>query len=142
MTMHVLVPIDDSPQAMDALRLALDTFPTATITLLTVIDPIEAGYRAESVLPSYSETWYESKQEAAEQRFEEARDVAADTDVDLETVTEVGRPSRLIVEYAQEHDIDHVVMGSHGRSGVARVLLGSVAEAVVRRSPVPVTIVR
>ena len=142
MTMHVLVPLDDSPQAMDALRLALDTFPTATITLLTVIDPIEAGYRAESVLPSYSETWYESKQEAAEQRFEEARGLAADTDVDLETVTEVGRPSRLIVEYAEEHDVDHVVMGSHGRSGVARVLLGSVAEAVVRRSPVPVTIVR
>jgi nucleotide-binding universal stress UspA family protein len=57
-------------------------------------------------------------------------------------VTEIGRPSRAIVEYAEEHDIDHIVMGSHGRSGVTRILLGSVAETVVRRSPVPVTIVR
>jgi len=43
---------------------------------------------------------------------------------------------------APSHDVDHVVMGSRGRSGVGRVLFGSVAEAVTRRASVPVTIVR
>ena len=47
-----------------------------------------------------------------------------------------------IVEYVETHDVDHVVIGSHGRKGLSRVLLGSVAELVVRRSPVPVTVVR
>lgn len=39
-------------------------------------------------------------------------------------------------------DVDHVAVGSHGRSGVSRLLLGSVAESVMRRPPVPVTVVR
>jgi len=54
----------------------------------------------------------------------------------------VGRPARAIEECAEEAAVDHVVIGSHGRDGIARILLGSVAETVVRRSPVPVTAVR
>jgi len=46
------------------------------------------------------------------------------------------------VEYAEESDVDHIVIGSHGRSGVSRILLGSVAESVVRRADMPVTVVR
>ena len=61
---------------------------------------------------------------------------------DVERALEVGRPTRTIVEYADEHDIDQIVMGSHGRSGMSRILLGSVAEIVVRRATVPVTVVR
>jgi len=48
--------------------------------------------------------------------------------------TVAGVPSREIVAYARDHGIDLIVMGTHGRTGVSRVLLGSVAEAVVRRS--------
>lgn len=62
--------------------------------------------------------------------------------MDLTAVTEFGRPARTIVEYVEDHDVDHVVVGSHGRSGLSRTLLGSVAERVVRRSSVPVTVVR
>jgi nucleotide-binding universal stress UspA family protein len=60
----------------------------------------------------------------------------------LATETAVGSPTREILSYADRNDIDQIVIGSHGRSGVTRVLLGSVAEAVVRRAPVPVTVVR
>jgi len=136
---RVLVPIDGSPQSEDALDHAVEEFPDAGIVLLHVIDPVDAGYSAEGVLPSSSEEWYESRQERAETLFEEARDRAGR---DVETAVEVSRPAGAIVDYAEEHEVDHVVMGSHGRSGVARVLLGSVAETVVRRSPVPVTVVR
>ncbi len=138
--MHsVLVPIDGSRQAEEAVDHADSAFPDAEITLIHVIDPIDPGYDPESVVPGYSEDWYTTQEEHAEKLFEEARER---TDRTFKTTTEVGRPARTIVEYAGENGIDQIVMGSHGRSGVARILLGSVAETVVRRSPIPVTVVR
>jgi nucleotide-binding universal stress UspA family protein len=137
--MSVLVPVDGSQQATDALDHAVSAFPDADIVLLHVIDPIDSGYDAENVLPGFSEDWYSSHEETAKELFAKARER---TGREFETAIEVGRPAREIVEYAERDEIDHVVMGSHGRSGVARILLGSVAETVVRRSPVPVTIVR
>ena len=55
-----------------------------------------------------------------------------------ERIVRNGKPYNEIVRYSQENDIDLIVMGTHGREGVARVLIGSVAETVVRRSPCPV----
>lgn len=64
----------------------------------------------------------------------------ADLGSDLDAVTALvfGRPAREIVSYASRHGIDVIVMGTHGRTGVSRALLGSVAEAVVRRASCPV----
>ncbi|MFC6989269.1 universal stress protein [Haloplanus sp. GCM10025708] len=135
---RVLVPIDDSPQAEKALQFAADEWPDAEFVLLHVIDPVEAGY-SPSVLPSGSEEWYEQAKSNAEKLFAQAREAMGR---DAETRVEVGRPSRTIVDVAEAADVDHVVIGSHGRTGVSRVLLGSVAEHAVRRSPVPVTVVR
>jgi len=73
------------------------------------------------------------------------RDVeVAGTQAGLTVVTEIveGNPHEGILEYASEHDVDMIVMGTHGRTGVDRVVMGSVAERVVRRSPVPVLTVR
>lgn len=142
MTGHVLVPHDGSPQAADALEHALREYPDADITVLHVIDPADTGYSAGAMLPDFSEQWYESAKEAAEEIFEGAGALATDHGGELRTARELGRPSRQIVSYAGEHDVDHIVIGSHGRTGVSRILLGSVAETVARRSPVPVTVVR
>lgn len=60
-------------------------------------------------------------------------------DLDLTTAVEIGAPHSVILRYADDHDIDLVVMGTHGRQGVEQRLLGSVTERVVRGSPVPVT---
>jgi len=139
---RILVPIDGSEQSDAALEYALEEFQSDDITVINIIDPIEAGYTAQATVPGYSEEWYEQSEEEAEALFEDAQDAADEYGVTLDTVTEVGRPSRTIVNYAEENDYDHIIMGSHGRSGVTRVLLGSVAESVVRRSSVPVTIVR
>jgi nucleotide-binding universal stress UspA family protein len=65
---------------------------------------------------------------------------AGEVPVTTEVVT--GSPSRQISEYATQKDCDVIVMGTHGRSGVDRWLLGSVAERVVRSSPVPVLTLR
>lgn len=145
MSKRILVPMDGSEQSTDALEYVIEEYPTPSITLIHVIDPIEAGYGGQaSPVPGYSEEWYEESEDAAEALFAEARETAAAAgfDGDIEDVVELGRPSRVIVEYADEEGFDHIVMGSHGRSGVTRVLLGSVAETVVRRSPIPVTVVR
>jgi nucleotide-binding universal stress UspA family protein len=63
-------------------------------------------------------------------------------EIDLKQVTEEGSPAREIVDYGSNIGCDLVVMGTHGRSGVDRLLLGSVAERVLRRSPVPVLTIR
>jgi len=53
-----------------------------------------------------------------------------------------GSPFVQIIAYAKEHDIDLIVMGTHGRSGLSHALIGSVAERVVRKAPCPVLTVR
>ncbi len=142
MTDHVLVPHDGSPQAADALEHALDEYPDADLTVLHVIDPTDTGYSAGAVFPDFSEQWYESAKRAAEEIFETAKEAAADHAGEVRTARELGRPAKQICEYATAHDVDHIVIGSHGRTGVSRILLGSVAETVARRSPAPVTVVR
>jgi len=139
---RILVPIDGAQQSTDALKYALEEFRSDDITVIHIIDPIEAGYTAQATVPGYSEEWYEEAEAEADALFEEAQTLADEYGVTLETAVEVGRPSRTIVDYAEENGYDHIIMGSHGRSGVTRILLGSVAESVVRRSPLPVTIVR
>ena len=69
-------------------------------------------------------------------------DRAAERGVPAETAVERGVPHEAILEYAAENDADAIVMATHGRTGVERFLLGSVTERVVRRSPVPVLVVR
>jgi nucleotide-binding universal stress UspA family protein len=142
MAKKVLVPIDGSPQSDTALEYALEEFADEEITVIHVIDPIDAGYSAPVGMPGGSEEWYEDAQASSESLFEEAQEVADEYGVTLDTAEELGRPSRTIVEFAEENGFDQIVMGSHGRSGVSRILLGSVAETVVRRATVPVTVAR
>ena len=77
--------------------------------------------------------------EAAMEEIEERAEAAG---VDLVTEMREGVPHETILEYAEEADVDAVVMGTHGRSGLDRYLLGSVTERVVRAAEVPVLTVR
>jgi len=143
-TRRLLVAIDGSPQSDAALSYALSTFPDAEITVLHAIDPMETHF-GEGQL-AHTEDEYERIRADAERLLAEARETAAERGVDVETVTAIeGRPNSpadAVLGYVDEADVDHVVVGSHGRSGATRVLLGSVAETIARRSPSPVTVVR
>ncbi|WP_122088881.1 universal stress protein [Halalkalicoccus subterraneus] len=139
----VLVPTDGSPQSREAIEYAMREFSDAEFVALTVLNPTEMGAGGtEMGMASYADEWMDAEEERAEKRFEELGTLAAEHGVTLDGETIIGRPARAIVDYAEEHDIDQIVMGSHGRDGVSRILLGSVAETVVRRSPCPVTVVR
>ncbi|RQG99004.1 universal stress protein [Natrarchaeobius oligotrophus] len=144
MTDHVLVPVDDSDRSTQALEFACREYPDATITALHVLDP--GDFYAATGLEGGAMANYDEIQKHHESRadaiFEDARELAAEHGCDLETEQLIGGVSRSIVDYVEEHDVDHVAIGSHGRTGASRILLGSVAETVARRSPVPVTIVR
>jgi nucleotide-binding universal stress UspA family protein len=70
-------------------------------------------------------------------------DVTADagSDVSIMIVGRSGEPAEAIIRYAASHSIDLIVMGTHGRTGFSRVLLGSVVERVLRGAPCPVLVV-
>jgi nucleotide-binding universal stress UspA family protein len=138
---NVLVALDGSPLAERALMYALETFPNATITTIYVINPIDSVIDVEAGGLPVAEDWYDTAQERATEIHTTATDLAADHDTVLATVTEVGKPAREILDYAADNGIDQIVMGSHGRSGLDRTLLGSVAETVTRRAQIPVTII-
>ncbi|ERH08510.1 MAG: universal stress protein UspA related nucleotide-binding protein [halophilic archaeon J07HX64] len=136
MSRRVLVPYDSSEQAQYALSHALRVFESAEIALVHVVKPIDGGDGEHGA-------GYEQQIETAERMLEGACEWYDDAERErIETVVRYGRPVRQLLEYATTEGIDQIVLGSRGREGTARLLLGSVAETVVRRSSVPVTVVR
>ena len=138
---NILVAFDGSQLSEGALTYAFENFPDATITTIYVINPVDSVIDVEAGGLPIAEDWYETAQERATAIHTTATDQAKEHDIVLETVTEVGKPARAILDYADGHGIDQIVMGSHGRSGIDRALLGSVAETVTRRARIPVTII-
>ena len=132
---RILVPTDFSPASRAALRygIALARAFDAKLSLLNV--PEHPGEAAEAEYPIGI---YETMKNAANERLgglltkEEAREFRPDY------AMRIGNPANEIVRFADEREIDLIVMGTHGREGVARVLIGSVAETVVRRANCPV----
>lgn len=122
--------MDDSGPARAALEHAVSANPDARFAVLHVVDDLEAGYGGDA-----------ERDEGEPPVFDDARRIAAEHGASVETAVREGIAAKGILEFAAETDVDGIMMGSQGRSGVSRLLLGSVAEAVARRSPVPVTIV-
>lgn len=137
---RLLVGYDGSERSRDALRYAVEEWPAASYLLVYVIDPTVAGFEARG--PTAGEEWYESRRSDAERTLAEASDLTEPVTGEVTTRVEVGSPAQTLVETAEEWEADHVVVGSHGRTGVSRILLGSVAERIVRSAPTPVTVVR
>ncbi|WP_440769614.1 universal stress protein [Natronorubrum sp. DTA28] len=145
MTTHVLVPLDGSDLAWQALEYTLEWYDSEHVSVLYVVDPADGIYTGPEAAHYEGGSFDRALErgeavcDRARNRFEEHDET---TETGLGTAVETGQPARTIVRYAEEHDADQIVMGSHGRGGVSRLLLGSVAETVTRRASVPVTIVR
>ncbi|WP_321168799.1 universal stress protein [Salinigranum salinum] len=137
---HVLVPMDDSPLARRALDFATAVHSGANITVLHVIDYVEESYSAKMLVGP--EELRERARIKTDRLFDEVRERIGEYEGEVETVVKFGTPAREITDYAADHDIDLIVMGCHGRPLVSRVLMGDVAQTVVQRASVPVTVVR
>lgn len=143
MARRILVPMDGSPKARAGLEHALSTYPEADLTVLHVMAPYDRWDEQDPPLPTeVADEWYDAARERAEAVFAQARAMADEHGIDVSTVLEVGEAWRVIVDYAEEEDVDHIVLGSHGRPAGASIRLGSVAETVARRAPGLVSIVR
>lgn len=135
---NILLPTDGSDGTdrivEHAIHLAREN--DATLHVLHVVNT--------SVVPldAHSRAIYDEMEAAGRSSVVEIRERANDAGVHAVDVLRRGTPYRAILDYAQEHDIDLIVIGTHGRSGVRRALLGSVAERVVRLSEAPVLTVR
>lgn len=132
---RIVVGLDGSERSMAALEHAVElASPRVTVHLLSVVDvtPIEI---AEPV-----RTQFEA---AARTIVSDGEDVARAAGVEhVETEVPVGAPADQIRSYADDVDADLVAVGTHGRRGVDRLLLGSVAERVLRTASVPVLTVQ
>ncbi|GAB7018214.1 universal stress protein [Halostagnicola bangensis] len=144
MSKRIVVPVDNSDRSTDALEFAVTEFPDADITVLNVLDP--GDFYAATGMEGGAMANYDQIQQhhenQADQILKNASELAAEHGVEIDTDRVIGGISRSIVDYVEEHEADQIIVGSHGRTGASRILLGSVAETVARRSPVPVTIVR
>lgn len=141
MAEHVLVPYDGTPAARTAVRYANEQFPDAELTFVYVMEPM-ADYGRQRAFPGYTgEDEFRDEREKGEHLLEAVVE-EVDGQASIHTTLLAGRPSEAIVEYADDTGVTQIVLGSHGRTGVSRYLLGSTAERVVRRAAVPVTVVR
>lgn len=134
--------MDGSDQSKTAYEYAVTEYPDAEFIVLHVINPAASGYSADPMGGDYWDDWMEQAEERAQELFGNVETTATEQGVNVTTELVTGQPARSIVNFVEANGVDHIIMGSHGRSGISRVLLGSVAESVVRRSPVPVTVVR
>ncbi|WIV65877.1 universal stress protein [Natrialbaceae archaeon AArc-T1-2] len=138
---RILVPVDGSEQADAALEYALEAFPDATIAVVHVVDlPFETGH--DEVGGTYLESIRDEFDERADEILASAETIADEQGRSVETASIYGDPKSEIVEYALEAECDQIVMGGHGRSLAARLVTGTVAETVTRRSSITVTLVR
>lgn len=111
---------------------------------LAVADRFDATVHALSVVPEgpFGTEDGETATAAAERAVERVETEARQAGLEAVTAVDQGVPHEAILAYVADNDVDMVVMGTQGRTGLDRVLLGSVAERVVRLADVPVVTVR
>lgn len=132
---HVLCPTDFSTCAAEALEVAIAFAQKfdATLTLLHVYTLPVSGFGGDITVFAEQELDV-TAQRALDRVLEQVRAVHAKSNA----LVRQGAPAATILDVAAERGADLIVLGTHGRRGVARVLIGSVAEKVVRSSRVPV----
>lgn len=132
---RILVPTDGSSVSIKALHHAIDLaeFHGSDIHVLHAVNPVTHAPAGETSTLNTVAT------DNGEEVIDRVREILEETDFDQFTVDQtVGSPSKEIREYAEGNDVDLIVMGTNGRSGIDRVLMGSVTESVVRHSKIPV----
>ena len=143
---HIVIPTDGSTPARAAIDegLALARLNDAIVHALYVVEPIPLGGFGAGGSPASAEweTVVEKQEQEGQTAVDEVVERGAELGVDVQTSIEYGKPNEEILEYVEENGIDAIVMGTHGRSGAGRLVLGSVTEKVVRKSDVPVLTVR
>lgn len=141
---HILVPIDGSPTAQLAVQKAVGLAKAfgARVTAIFVIDPYP--FTGVGTDFAYGQAEYLSAATAeANAAIKNAKTTFEQAGIGVDTsVVEAHATWRGVVEAAQAVQADLIVMGSHGRSGLEKLVLGSVTQAVLSHTRLPVLVVR
>jgi nucleotide-binding universal stress UspA family protein len=143
--MHVLIATDGSASSIEAAQRASQLLkPADHVTLLSVLTEIPGddagGFEGSVYSPGEQEALW--KRELAEAGEELERTAAALTSTAIDKRIEAGDVSGTVCRIAGELNVDVIVVGSHGRGAIERLLLGSVSDQIVRHAPCPVLVVR
>jgi nucleotide-binding universal stress UspA family protein len=139
---HILCPVDFFPASEAALRyaVALAERLDAALTVLHVVHIPAYAMPDGSLTPPLE--WMQPVLDAAERELAVLVERTPHANVVLDRKVAEGMPHRAINEHAAACGADLIVMGTHGRSGLTHLLLGSVAERVVRTATTPVLTIR
>lgn len=143
---RILVPVDGSPPSARALQEALRVaqLTGARLRLVHVIDELPFALSADTFSP-YAGDLLALLREGGAKVLIDARQEVQAAGIDVDTVLRdsfQGRVCDLVVDEAKSWPADLIVIGTHGRRGVRRAVLGSDAEQILRLAPVPVLLVR
>lgn len=139
MTQRILIAIDESLPAMAALEHTIAHYSDTELTVLYVlgVNDADTNLRQRLLRREFDEQRVEAH-ETATRIFDNARIYADTYGTLLTTAVAYGFSTQQLVAYAETHNIDQIVIGTHRRTGVSRFLLGSVAEGVRRRASIPI----
>ncbi len=139
---HIVAPVDFSPASRRALDQAIE-LASACGARLDIIHAIELlTYRGVEYRKVMASGTYDEAQQQATDDLEEWADIARERGVDTRTAVVEGDGRSAIVEYAEEHEVDLVVIGAKGHSRLRSLLVGSVATAVVHHCGCSVFVAR
>lgn len=140
---HMLVPLDGSALAEDILdhALALGSLTGARFTLFQAIDPETVVYVSPPAAVRADEEELQVLRAAARAYLDSVAERLRARDVHVQTKVVLDAPAPGILEFAQSHGVDVIAMSTHGRSSIGRLLLGSVADKVIRGATQTVLVV-
>ncbi|HJR59983.1 MAG TPA: universal stress protein [Vicinamibacterales bacterium] len=142
--MNILVAVDGSPPSQDAIdEITRRPWPKpSTVRVLSVVRPYVPSAAEFVPLAATPDDITQQHLRDAERLARQAADQISRAGVSVEAMARQGDARSVIVDEAADWPADLIVMGSHGRSGLKRLLLGSVAQAVVAHAPCSVEVVR
>lgn len=142
---QILVPVDESPISYSAVEhaLALAKSQDAHVTVVSVVavDPF-VGVDFYAIAPAITE-YFMQAEKSAQLRLEDIKQSFIRDGIEVDTRLVHGvSPTEGILQVADELNVDLIIMGSHGRTGLKKAMLGSVAQNILTQCPIPVLIVK
>jgi nucleotide-binding universal stress UspA family protein len=141
MCKKILIATDGSEYTKKAVDYGIDLAKN-TEARLYAIYVIDTAAFASIPMDAAWESMYELLKQEGDEATKYVADKASEDGLDIERLTIEGHPAEEIIKYAEKNSVDLIVMGTLGKSGLDRFLLGSVAEKVVRTSKIAVLVVR
>ena len=139
----LLIAVDGSERATEAAELAVELASTVEASLEAIfVAERRPVYTKQGGSILAQDAVVEEEIDYGQQVLDEVESLAADAEVPFEGTVRTGMPATVISEFAEERDVDAIVVGTAGRQGVVERFVGNTAERVLRASPVTVIAVR